>query len=777
MARPFNGEIKLDVRDSVADWDAFTAPKPPDGAPNVLVVLFDDTGCAAWSPYGGRIEMPTLQRLADNGLTYAQWHTTALCSPTRSTFLTGRNHHANGFASISESSTGFPGYSSHIPPENGTIAHVLRDAGYSTFWVGKNHNVPVDAWTQGSSKKEWPLGMGYDRFYGFIGGETNQWYPDLAEDNHYIDQPSTPEDGYHLSKDLADQALLFIRDSRQSEPDKPWYLWFCPGANHAPHHAPQEFIDRYKGKFDDGYEAYREWVLPRMIERGLLPEGTELTPINPMPDGTYSPADAVRPWDTLSDDERRLFARMAEVYAGFSEYTDHQVGRIVDYLEESGQLDNTIIFYCADNGASGEGSPNGSVNEGKFFNGFPDEIEENLAMLDQLGTPATYNHCPTGWAVAFSTPYRMFKRYTYQGGVCDPLVVHWPAGIKARGDVREQYHHSTDIYPTILDACGVEMPETVNGVAQSPLAGVSMRYSFDASDAPTRKETQYYEMFGMRGIWHKGWKAVTEHGPISGMSDFENDTWQLFHTDEDRAEAHDLAAEHPEKVKELVDLWFAEAKANNVLPLNDMMVVGKDLETFIAMEFKIPVPPSGQYTYYPGTTAVPERSAANVHGVSYKALAEVEFTGDSQGVIFAQGSRFGGHALFVKDGALTYAYNFLGIPPETRITATAPSSGRHVVGVEFTKERMGEHHESYGPLKLWVDDEVVAEQEIRTMTGHFSLCGEGLCIGYDGGDAVSAEYRPKFAFTGGTITKVVFDVADDAYIDVERHIAAAFARD
>jgi arylsulfatase len=777
MARPFSGEIKLDVRDSVADWDAFTAPKPPDGAPNVLVVLFDDTGCAAWSPYGGRIEMPTLQRLADNGLTYAQWHTTALCSPTRSTFLTGRNHHANGFASISESSTGFPGYSSHIPPENGTIAHVLRDAGYSTFWVGKNHNVPVDAWTQGSSKKEWPLGMGYDRFYGFIGGETNQWYPDLAEDNHYIDQPSTPEDGYHLSKDLADQALLFIRDSRQSEPDKPWYLWFCPGANHAPHHAPQEFIDRYKGKFDDGYEAYREWVLPRMIERGLLPEGTELTPINPMPDGTYSPADAVRPWDTLSDDERRLFARMAEVYAGFSEYTDHQVGRIVDYLEESGQLDNTIIFYCADNGASGEGSPNGSVNEGKFFNGFPDEIEENLAMLDQLGTPATYNHYPTGWAVAFSTPYRMFKRYTYQGGVCDPLVVHWPAGIKAQGEVREQYHHSTDIYPTILDACGVEMPETVNGVAQSPLAGVSMRYSFDASDAPTRKETQYYEMFGMRGIWHKGWKAVTEHGPISGMSDFENDTWQLFHTDEDRAEAHDLAAEHPEKVKELVDLWFAEAKANNVLPLNDMMVVGKDLETFIAMEFKIPVPPSGQYTYYPGTTAVPERSAANVHGVSYKALAEVEFTGDSQGVIFAQGSRFGGHALFVKDGALTYAYNFLGIPPETRITATAPSSGRHVVGVEFTKERMGEHHESYGPLKLWVDDEVVAEQEIRTMTGHFSLCGEGLCIGYDGGDAVSAEYRPKFAFTGGTITKVVFDVADDAYIDVERHIAAAFARD
>ena len=281
-----------------------------------------------------------------------------------------------------------------------------------------------------------------------------------------------------------------------------------------------------------------------MVERGILPEGTELTPINPMAEGTYAPGDAVRPWDSLSADERRLFSRMAEVYAGFSEYTDSQVGRIVDYLEESGQLDNTIVFYCADNGASGEGSPNGSVDEGKFFNGFPDEIEENLAMLDQLGSPATYNHYPTGWATAFSTPYRMFKRYTYQGGVCDPLVIHWPKGISARGEVREQYHHSTDIYPTILEACGIEMPQTVNGVEQSPLAGVSMAYSFDAAAAPTRKETQYYEMFGMRGIWHKGWKAVTEHGPISGMSHFGDDRWQLFHTDVDRSEAHDLAEQH-----------------------------------------------------------------------------------------------------------------------------------------------------------------------------------------------------------------------------------------
>jgi arylsulfatase A-like enzyme len=625
----------------------------------------------------------------------------------------------------------------------------------------------------GPSKKDWPLGHGYDRFYGFIGGETNQWYPDLAEDNHYIDQPYGPEDGYHLSKDLADRALEFIRDSKQSEPDKPWYLWFCPGANHAPHHAPKDYIDKYRGKFDDGYEAYREWVLPRMIERGILPEGTELTPINPMTPGTFDPGDSVRPWDTLNDDEKRLFSRMAEVYAGFSEYTDAQVGRIVDYLEESGQLDNTLILYCADNGASGEGSPNGSVNENKFFNAWPDTVEDNLAMIDKLGTPETYNHYPTGWAVAFSTPFRMFKRYSYQGGVCDPLVIHWPAGSQSRGEVRSQYHHCTDIVPTILDCCGVEMPEVVDGYRQTPLPGVSMRYSFDSADAPTQKETQYYEMLGTRGIWHQGWKAVAEHGPVPiGLGKFDRDRWQLFHTDEDRSEAHDLANQHPDKVRELAELWLEEARKYDVLPLNDLSIF-----EFRALEYTVAVPASGQYVYYPGTSEVPEASAANTINVSHKILAEVEFTGDSQGVIFAQGSRFGGYSLFVKDGKLTYVYNFLGIPPEQRIVADAPISGTHVVGIEFTKERMGEHHEAYGPLKIHVDGQVVASEQIRTIASRYSLCGEGLCIGYDGGDAVSSEYKPKFEFTGGRIVKVVYDVGDDRYVDLERHLAAAMARD
>jgi arylsulfatase A-like enzyme len=779
MPREFRGTINLDVQDSTEDWDAFLADRAPEGAPNVLVVLYDDTGQAAWSPYGGRIEMPTMQRLADDGLTYSQWHTTALCSPTRSCFLTGRNHHQNGFASISETAFGFPGYSSHIPPENAPMATVLRDAGWSTFWVGKNHNVPVDEWTMGASKKNWPLGMGYDRFYGFVGGETNQWYPDLAEDNHYIDQPYGPEDGYHLSKDLADKALSFIRDAKQSEPDKPWYLWFCPGANHAPHHAPQEFIDEYKGKFDDGYEAYREWVLPRMIERGILPEGTELTPLNPMPDGTFHPGDVVRPWDELSDEEKALFSRMAETFAGFSEYTDHQVGRIVDYLEQSGQLENTLIIYCADNGASGEGSPNGSVNENKVFNSYPDRIEDNLPLIDTLGTPDAYNHYPTGWAAAFSTPYRMFKRYVYQGGIADPLVIHWPAGIKSRGEVRHQYHHCTDIVPTILDCCGVEMPKVVNGAEQTPLPGVSMRYSFDAEpDAPTEKITQYYEMFGHRALWHNGWKTATVHGPMSGSGSFENDTWQLFHTDEDRSEAHDLAAEHPDKVEELKAMWYAEAGKYNVLPLNSYPMAGPKVLEFFARQYHVAVPKTGRYTYYPGTLEVPEHSAANTHVGSFMVLADVTIDdADAHGVIFAQGSRFGGHAMYLKDGKLHYTYNFLGIGEEQTLTAGVPEPGRHILGIEFDREGVDDDVQPFGTTKLHIDDEVVGEMHMRVMAIQFSLCGEGLCIGYDGGDAVSRTYEPKFEFTGGTIAQVEFNVAEEHYAHAETRLAALLARD
>jgi arylsulfatase len=773
MSKKFGGVIKLDVRDSKADWSPYELVKAPAGAPNVLIVLYDDTGQAAWSPYGGRINMPTMQKLADNGLTYTQWHTTALCSPTRSTFLTGRNHHLNAMACITEASNGFPGACGRLPAECATIAQVLQENGFSTFWIGKNHNVPEEDVAPGASRSEWPLQKGFDRFYGFLGGETNQWYPDLVEDNRFIDQPYGPEEGYHLSKDLADHAIEMIRDQKASHPSKPWFMWFCPGANHAPHHAPKEYVDRYKGKFDDGYEAYREWVLLRMIEKGVLPKGTPLTPINPLPEDILPEADTVRPWNTLNADEKRLFARMAEVYAGFSEYTDEQVGRIIAHLEQTKQLDNTIVFYCADNGASGEGSPNGSVNENKFFNGYPDELEENLKYLDVLGGPDTYNHYPTGWAVGFSAPYQMFKRYSnYAGGTCDPLVISWPKGIKARGEIRHQYHHSTDIAATILDVCGITFPKSYRGVEQHPLSGVSMRYSFDAKpDAPTRKQRQYYAMLGTRGMWEDGWKAVAVHAPLTGKGHFDQDRWQLYHVDQDRAEAVDLAKQHPDRLQALIEAWFDEAEKNNVLPLDD-----RSATELLTTERPVAEPPRDNYVYFPGTSPVPEGVAVNTRGRSYKILADVEITDPRcSGVIFAHGSRFGGHALFIKDRKLHYVYNFLGIKPEQKFVSPPLEPGKYTLGMEFTRERAGDFRESLGKTKLYVNDKVVAEGPMRAQVGKFTLSGDGLCIGRDSGDNVSQEYKPPGEFVGGTILGVGVSVGKQQYLDLEKAAAAAFA--
>jgi arylsulfatase A-like enzyme len=773
--KPFKGKISLDVRDSVADWEPYIPTKAPAGAPNVLFVLYDDTGLAAWSPFGGRINMPTMQKLADNGLMYSQWHTAALCSPTRSMILTGRNHHLNGMACITEGANGFPGSNAHIPEECATVGQILQDGGWSTFWLGKNHNVPETDLPPGASKKNWPLNQGFDRFYGFIGGETNNWYPDLVEDNHYIEQPYSPEEGYHLSKDLADQALQMIKDQKSGNPSKPWYMWFCPGANHAPHHAPKEYIDKYKGKFDDGYEAYREWVLPRMIAKGLLPKDTELTPINPMAEDVAFPGDFVRPWETLNADEKKLFSRLMEVYAGFSEYTDAQVGRIIDYLEETGQLENTLVFYAADNGASGEGSPSGSVNENKFFNGYPDELSENMKLIDKLGGPDTYEHFPTGWATATSAPFKMFKRYSeYSGGTCDPMVISWPKGIKARGEVRNQYHHVTDIVPTILEVCGLEMPKVYKGVEQYPLSGVSMKYTFDAKpDAPTTKKRQYYAMLGTRGMWEDGWKASAVHAPLTGKGNFDKDAWELYHVDVDRAESKDLAKEHPEKLQALIKTWFEEAEKNMVLPLDD-----RSARDQAGIERPSEEAPRERYVYFPGTSSVPESVAVNVRGRSYKILADVEITdADASGVIFAHGSRFGGHTLFLKDKKLFYVYNFLGIKPEQKFISGVLKPGKYVLGMEFNREGMGPNHESVGQTKLYVNEKVVAEGPMRAQVGKFTLCGDGLCVGYDSADAVSEEYKGANPFKGGTILGVGVTVEKAQYRDLELEAAGAFARD
>ncbi|MEP3048460.1 MAG: arylsulfatase [Roseibium sp.] len=762
----FNGKIELDVRDSKPDWTPFIPKAAKEGAPNVLFVLYDDTGLGAWSPYGGRINMPTLDSLAAEGLIYTQWHTTALCSPTRSTLLTGRNHHLNGMASITEGAEGYPGASARIPPQVTTIGEVLQANGYSTFWLGKNHNVPEQDVASGASRTEWPLGKGFDRFYGFLGGETNNWYPDLVEDNHFIDQPYGPEDGYHLSKDLADQAISMLRNQKASNPSKPWYMWLNPGANHAPHHVAKEWADKYSGKFDDGYDAYREWVTKQMIAKGILPEGTVNTPDNPMRKDMANEADAVRPWKSLNDDEKKLFARMAEVYAGFSEYTDTQIGRVVDHLKETGQYENTVIIYAADNGASGEGTPNGSVNENKFFNGYPDDLAENMKYLDKLGGPDTYNHYPTGWAAAFSAPFKMFKRYSqYAGGTNDALIISWPKGIKAKGEIRHQYHHSVDIVPTILEITGTQMPKINHGVDQYPLSGLSMAYTFDAKpDDPTQKQVQYFAMLGSRGIWKDGWKAAAIHAPLSGKGNFDKDDWELYNVAVDRSESKDLAKEHPEKLKELIDTWFDEAAKNNVLPLDDRSAV-----ELLGIERPTSEKSSDTYVYYPDTAPVPEGVAVNVRGRSYKILANVEIKdADASGVIFAHGSRFGGHSLFIKDKKLYYVYNFLGIKPEQVFESkTELKPGKYTFGMDFEKTGTGKNGEIQGKTTLYIDEKSVASGDMKTQPGKFTLSGDGLCIGYDSGDAVSEMYKTPGKFKGGMIQKVAVSVSGKPYKNLE----------
>jgi arylsulfatase A-like enzyme len=770
----FKGDIQLDVRNSKPDWGPYTPKKAPKDAPNILFVLYDDTGLAAWSAYGGAINMPTLDKLARNGITYTQWHTTALCSPTRSTLLTGRNHHLTGNAAITEGANGYPGAHGRIPEQTATIGQILQDNGYSTFWIGKNHNVPEQDVSSGASRKQWPLNMGFDRFYGFIGGETNQWYPDLIEDNGFIEAPYGPEKGYHLSKDLAERAIKYLQDQKATNPSKPWYMWFCPGANHAPHHAPKEYIDKYKGKFDEGYDAYRKWVLPRMTQKGVIPAGTQMADFNPLPPNISSPADYVRPWNELKPEEKKLFSRLAEVYAAFSEYTDAQVGRIIDYLEKSGQLDNTIVMYAADNGASGEGSPNGSVNENKFFNGYPDELAENMKYLNELGGPNTYEHFPTGWAAAFSAPFKMFKRYSeYSGGTCDPLVISWPKGIKARGEVRNQYHHSTDIVPTILDILGIEAPKVYKGVPQYPMSGVSMKYTFNSTpDAPTMKKRQYYAMLGTRAIWEDGWKAVALHAPLTSKGNFDKDEWELYHVAVDRSEYRNLAKENPEKLKQMIAAWFDEADKNLVLPLDDRTAVEQ-----LGIERPAEEEARERYVYYPHTAPVPEGVAVNVRGRSFKILADVEIKdpATASGVIFAHGSRFGGHSLFVKGKKLYYVYNFLGIQPEQKYMSSVElKPGKQVLGMEFIRESTGKNGEQIGKMNLYINDKLVASGPMRTQPGKFTLSGDGLCVGYDSGDAVSKEYKTPGEFKGGKILGVAVSVEKNQYLDLQKEAQRAF---
>jgi arylsulfatase A-like enzyme len=780
MAKPFKGVVNVDVTESVPDWGPYTQAIAPEGTPNVLYIVLDDVGFSAMEPFGGMIETPNINRIAERGLVYTNFHTTALCSPTRSCLMTGRNHTTNGMATITEAASGFPSSNGHIPFECGTIAEVLGERGWNTYMTGKWHLTAEDEMNLASAKHQWPVGRGFERFYGFLGAETNQWYPDLVYDNHPEEQPYSPEEGYHLTTDLTDRALSFIRDAQAIAPDKPFFLYFCPGACHAPHHAPKEWADKYKGKFDMGYEAYREMVFERQKKLGIVTDQAELSTINPYIDAKgpagqpWPELDTVRPWDSLSDDEKRLFCRMAEVYAGFLSHADNEIGRLLNHLDESGQLDNTLIVLVSDNGASGEGGPNGSVNENKLFNGLPDKIEEALPFLDDLGSPRTYNHYPTGWACAFNTPFKLWKRYSnWEGGTADPMIVSWPARIKEAG-VRRQYTHAVDIVPTIYEALELDPPEVVKGHTQYPIEGVSFAATFDDADAKTDKQTQFYSMAGTRAIWNQGWKAsaISNSAP-DNWAGYARQRWELFNTDSDPTECHDLAAEQPDKLQELIGLWWHEAGRYQALPLENRNAV-----EILTTDRPHLSKPRNRYVYYPGGSEIPESVAPNIRNRSYTIAVEVTIdTEEAEGVLFAQGSRFGGHALYIKDGKLKYVYNWVGLFDQV-VESTEPVPTGHVVlSVSFDKE--GDAVPAEGTLTLHMREEAVGEAKIKTQPGKFSLAGEGLNVGRDGAEPVTDDYPgdSPWAFVGGTIHKAIVDVSGQPFVDLAEEARMAFARD
>jgi arylsulfatase A-like enzyme len=784
MSTPYKGKIELDIRDSTPDWEPFLAPSAPEGAPNVLMIVWDDVGYGAMDVFGGPIETPTMRRIADAGLKYSNFHTTALCSPTRASLLTGRNATTNGMATIAEFSAGYPGISCRIPFENGFVPEVLGERGYNTYCVGKWHLTPGEEEDMSSFKGRWPLGRGFERFYGFLGGETNQWYPDLVYDNHPVDAPAQPEDGYHLSKDLTDKAIEFVRDAKVVAPDKPFFMYLAPGCAHAPHHVFEEWSDRYKGRFDQGYEAIRVEILARQKELGLIADDVELSPINPHgepdvtgPDGQPWPAlDTVRPWDSLTADEQRLFARMAEVYAGFVSYTDDQIGRLLDFLEETGELDNTIIVAVSDNGASAEGGPNGSFNEWRFFNGVPDTTEGNLPHIDELGTPQSYNHYNSGWAWAFDTPFPYWKRWAgYEGGIADMCLVSWPQGIAARGEVRDQYVHAVDVVPTIYDMLGVEPPAVLKGYTQSAIEGESFAASFADAAAPGRT-TQFYAMLGQRAIYHEGWLACTLHPPISGWGNFEHDVWELYDLTSDRSQTRDLAEQHPARLERLKSLWSYYAGIYNGLPLDDRSAL-----EIVQAPRPQPSPPRDRYVYYPDAADVPEAVGVRIAGRSYTIAAGVDITSaDAEGVLYAHGGVIGGHSLFVKDRRLHYHYNWLGTKMQRLASDQQISTGRHVLTAEFEVEGPSDDPATpgfTGAVTLYVDNEPVGKTTIVTQPGAFCMVGDGICVGRDSASAVTPDYTAPFRFTGGTIDRVVVDVAGEPFLDHEREVMAWIMRD
>ena len=726
--------------------------RPPQGAPNVVVVLVDDLGFGASSAYGGPCHMPTAERLAGSGLSYSRFHVTAICSPTRQALMTGRNHHSVGMGVTSEMGTPHPGYTGFRPPSAGTMAQILGGNGYSTAAFGKWHQTPPIEVSPSGPFHRWPTGEGFDKFYGFLSCEMNHWYPQLYDGTTPFEPERRPEDGYHLTEDLIDQAIDWVDAQQAVTPDKPFFAYVALGAAHAPIHVAPEWIEKYAGKFDDGWDALRERTLARQKDMRLVPESAELAPW----------AEGVPHWDELDETERRVAARYMEAYAGFTEHADVQVGRFVDALEDRGVLDDTLFVYLlGDNGASGEGGIEGTLREHLVGHGFADDTAHAAENLDRLGDPSTYPIYPVGWALATNTPYQWTKQVaSHYGGTRDGMIVRWGNGFEARGQVRHQWHHIIDVLPTVLDAAGLPEPEFVNGYAQQPIEGVSMRYSFDDADAADRRTTQYFEIVGNRGIYHEGWTAVTRHGVPWKMAEeprgFDDDVWELYDTTTDWTQAHDVAAEYPDKLHELQELFVQEAKRYNVFPLDDRVTERENAELAGRLDLQ-----HGRTSieFGPKTRRLAEDAAPNVKNRSHTISVALEADADSDGVLVAQGGRFGGWSLYCRKGVLTYAYNTYG-RDHYLVRATRPlSAGTHEVAMRFSYD--GGPPGSGGDVRLEIDGEVVGEGRVDRSTAYYFSFDETLNVGVDVGTPVSEEYPAVDNAFSGTIHRVRFDLDAD----------------
>ncbi len=737
----FKGKIGLTYKDSTPIKPQLKIPQNfgIEDAPNILLVLIDDCGFGQTSTFGGGIPTPVLDRVANNGLRYTRFHTTALCSPTRAALLCGRNHHSVGSGVIGEAGTGFPGYSGIIPGSAGTFAEILREYGYMNAWFGKNHNVPDWETSLVGPFDRWSADLGFDYFYGFVGGDTDQFHPALVENKKRIEPPETNEDGspYHFTTDIADKAIRMMRASKAVAPQRPFFVYFATGATHAPHQVPEDWIAKFKGKFDSGWDAYREETFARQKKMGIVPANTQLT----------ARPDSLSAWDSLPEAERKVYARMMEVFAAFTAHTDHEVGRLLDTIEEMGETDNTIVIYLAgDNGSSAEGGLNGLLNEMTFFNGIPEPLDKKLAAIDELGSDKHYNHFPAGWAHAVDTPFQWTKQIaSHFGGTRNGLAISWPKKIKAKGEIRDQFHHVIDIAPTLLEVIGIEPPNELNGIPQKPIEGISMAYTFDDAKAKDRRTTQYFEMLGNQGIYHDGWMASAIRGvpwlSENPPADLLNMPWELYHVDEDFSQAVDLAKEHPEKLQELVKLFFAEASRYNVLPLDDRKTERLNVANRPSLT-------EGRTKFvYPNLLRLPEGASPDLKHRSHEITADVTIPEDgAEGMLFTQGGRFAGYGLYLKDGKLIYHYNLAGVERYTVTSDKAIPTGK--VKLKAVYKTDSEKPFAGADVTLFANDRQIGKGRVEKSIPNRVTLDETLDIGFDTGTPISDDIEVPFKFTG-----------------------------